>query len=212
MKQVKLLGVIVCFILVLVACKKPEPANEATKVLINGVIYNQKPGKIKQLFTYNEPFTEHGKSTLIANLKKTFELTDSFDRQLQAIADNSEKNLITKTTFQTRLLKESKGKAKVEISVIGLDEISDDELEKMLDTELEKKMIDISDEKTEEEINHLIDEISVNTLSTLVKEQSVKNEPNVLILDLMVDSNDSNKWAIQNEEAFFVQLFEAFGN
>ncbi|CAD5902893.1 DUF5105 domain-containing protein [Carnobacterium maltaromaticum] len=212
MKQIKLLGVIVCFTLVLVACKKPEPANEATNILINGVIYNQKPGEITQLFTYNEPFTEYGESTLIANLKKSFELTDSFDKQLQVIADNLEKNLITKTSFQTRLLKESKGKAKVEISVIGLNEISDDELEKMLDTELEKKMIDISDESTEAEIHQLIDEISVNTLSMLVKEQSAKNEPNVLILDLIVDSNDSNKWAIQNEESFFIQLFEAFGN
>lgn len=205
------LGAILCFAFVLVACKKPESAKEATNVLVNGLIYNKEPQKINQLFTYSPPLTEKEETNLVTELKDSFGLDSSYDEQLKAITNNQTKNLMNKTSFKTKVLKEDKGKATIKLSITGLDELDDNKLTQVLETELQKKITDISDETTDEQVTQLVNEISVNTLAMMVADQTVKSEPTIVTLKLMIDSADKGKWVIQNEETFITQLFDAFG-
>lgn len=212
MKRTLQLGLIISLSLVLVACKKPVAAKEAATDLVNGLIYNKDVDKIKQDFTYEgETPKKDDTPNIVADLKETFSLDDSYDAQLKEMAKSLNTNLKEKTSFKVKVVKESKGKAKIEISIIGLEELSDEQLTKTLEAELEKKMADITAETTDDQINGMVNQISVSTMAAMIKEQQPKSKATTVNLELMTDAEDKSKWVIQNEDKFVTELFEAFG-
>lgn len=208
MKKIQL-GLIISLALVLVGCKRPVAAKEATEEFVNGLIYQQEPEKIKATFSFEGQVDDLTQSTRLADLKEAVDLDAQL--QLEGLSEKETKTLIDKTSFKVKVIEETRGRAKLEVAIIGLEELNDEQLTAILEAELEKKTAHLTAETSDEQINQLINEISIEVLGVAIGNQQAKKEPKTVKLELMADPEDKSKWVIQNKDAFMIELADAFG-
>lgn len=209
MKKLQI-GMMLSALLMLAGCTKPVAAKEAATDLVNGLIYAKDTEKIQDSFNLDGGLIEELPSTsVVTDLKESFGLGDEYNPQLTLFSETVTDNLNKKTSFKVKVTEETSSQAKLELLIIGLEELDDGQVTNILDAELEKKMADITAETTEEQVNKLVNDISLETLATLLANQQ-GGEATTVKLTLKVDPEEKNKWVIQDKEAFVMALNQAF--
>lgn len=210
MKKI-LLGIIISLSFILVGCVKPVAAKVAALELVDSLIYDQDVEKLNEIFILDgsvvdiEPMSDY-----VSDLKESFELGDEYDQQLAQLGDKVTSNLKEKTSFKVNVLEETTTRARVELTVIGLEELSEKQLSESLEIELQKKMTELTADSNEEQINQLVNDVSFEAVTRLINNQQAKTDAITVNLDLMVDLDKKDKWVIQNSDTFLDELIAAY--
>ncbi|MBP1039805.1 DUF5105 domain-containing protein [Vagococcus sp. BWB3-3] len=206
------LGIVISLLFVLVGCKKPVAAKDATTELVNGIIYGKDPKKLKESFVLDWEVADDDTQPkrLVRELKERFEFGEEYDAQLALLSERLVSNLNQMTSFEVTVIEETAKIAKVELAVIGLEELDDQQLSGMIESQLEPELADITAETSEAQIDQLVNEISIKTLFLLAENQETKGDVTKVTLDLIAARDERGKWVIQNKDRFIRDLMTAF--
>ena len=206
------LGIVISLLFVLVGCKKPVAAKDATTELVNGIIYGKDPKKLKESFVLDWEVADDDTQPkrLVRELKERFEFGEEYDAQLALLSERLVSNLNQMTSFEVTVIEETAKIAKVELAVIGLEELDDQQLSGMIESQLEPELADITAETSEAQIDQLVNEISIKTLFLLAENQEAKGDVTKVTLDLIAARDERGKWVIQNKDRFIRDLMTAF--
>ncbi len=206
------LGIVISLLFVLVGCQKPLAAKDATTELVNGIIYGKDPKKLKESFVLDWEVADDDTQPkrLVRELKERFEFGEEYDAQLALLSERLVSNLNQMTSFEVTVIEETAKSAKVELAVIGLEELDDQQLSGMIESQLEPELADITAETSEAQIDQLVNEISIKTLFLLAENQEAKGDVTKVTLDLIAARDERGKWVIQNKDRFIRDLMTAF--
>lgn len=206
------LGIVISLLFVLVGCKKPVAAKDATTELVNGIIYGKDPKKLKESFVLDWEVADDDTQPkrLVRELKERFEFGEEYDAQLALLSERLVSNLNQMTSFEVTVIEETAKIAKVELAVIRLEELDDQQLSGMIESQLEPELADITAETSEAQIDQLVNEISIKTLFLLAENQEAKGDVTKVTLDLIAARDERGKWVIQNKDRFIRDLMTAF--
>lgn len=206
------LGIVISLLFVLVGCQKPLAAKDATTELVNGIIYGKDPKKLKESFVLDWEVADDDTQPkrLVRELKERFEFGEEDDARLALLSERLVSNLNQMTSFEVTVIEETAKSAKVELAVIGLEELDDQQLSGMIESQLEPELADITAETSEAQIDQLVNEISIKTLFLLAENQEAKGDVTKVTLDLIAARDERGKWVIQNKDRFIRDLMTAF--
>lgn len=199
-------------LLILTGCQKPTDPKEAAETLVNAAIYQQDVEKVTEMFVLNEEKAEKNEAAdFIKEIETLLPLDENAKTELETVFAAKEASFREQTSFKVNVLKDEKGKAELELKIIGLNALDDDILMEKLAEALDKGLKDITAETTEAEVEELVNQLSYEVLLSGLKVDREVKEAETVKLALMVDAEDKTKWMIQNEDTFMNELMKAFG-
>lgn len=199
-------------ILVLAGCQKPTAPKEAGEVLVNSLIYQEDTDKLLELFVTKKATDNKPTQTdFLTEISERLTLTEKQHEELTDVYQKMEAEFHDKTDYSIKVVSEDKGRADLEIEIVGLKEQDEKKIDAELDKALDKVLEKVTAETSEKEMSDFVKQVSFEVLKTNLQAEREQKEAEVVLLSLMVDAKEKNKWVIQNEDTFINDLFTAFG-
>jgi hypothetical protein len=197
----------------LAGCKKAADPSEASKQLVDAIVYDKKSDILSDSFSIDkDTLFKKEKTSTLTELFSDVTLSKESQEKLSALDQTYIKKFNELTSYSVKEIKNKKGKAVIALTITGIKSLDDKELEESLDKSIDSMADKITAELTDEQINQLVTDATIDTLSELINTKLTTKEKQTINLELMLDSEDTSKWTIMNQDQFVQELIEAFGS
>ena len=212
-KKLITLALSVFSLFLLAGCKQAADPSEASKQLVDALVYDKKSDTLSDSFSIDkDKFFKKESTTTLTDLFSDVTLSKENQEKLAALDQTYIKKFNELTTYSVKEIKNKKGKAVVALTITGIKSLDDKELEESLDTSIDRMADQITADLTEEQINQLVTDATINTMSEFIETKLTTKEKQTINLELMLDSEDTSKWTIMNQDQFIQDLIDAFGS
>lgn len=204
----KLLGIIsIGLLLVIVGCKVRVPSpEESTRHFIEGLVYGGEKEEVEEYVDCPK-----GLPSYEDEIEKMFKekLPNGSKKQLDELTEKLQTKIKKKTSCEVKALKEGRKQASVEVTVIGLNLFTDEDITRVMNEQFEKVKAKLSATTSEKEATELENQLIYDSLDQLIDEIIVSENPQKITLNMKLDKKNKNKWKIVQEKEFVEKLFSA---
>lgn len=209
MKKYLFLIALGVLLVALAGCKQPEEPDKAAEALVESFIYQEPAPELKTIFGMNdEQIKQENQNIFLSSIQEKIKYEKK--EKLLQLYQKAQTHLKKVTTYKIAVKESNKKEATVAITIKGLD-INHAKVQKRIAAITHTAQNKVKADSSDKELAKIIDQASLNSLAAVYLDSPAKEKATTVTLHLQQDPDNKERWKIKKENAFFQDLYEAFG-